>query len=176
MQIEIFSSYLDNGLVIPRSKLFVYPYTEDLIVKISSSNKPSLVFHMDLGELIMRSKMYSITLLTVTFFPSQLQSPSSWGRAHGSLPVVFPKPKENYLRVLSSAECCLKCSLLHKGKGMGWGRKRGFHLLASQIPSWTQMVQISESTTPFSRWMKSPVPVDQSSSLLNFQNSTLLPK
>lgn len=100
MQIAIFSSYLENGLVIPRSKLFVYLYTEDLIAKISSSNKQSLVFHMDLGQLIMRSKMYFIMLLTVTFFPSQLQSFSSWGRARGSLPVIFPKPRENYLRPL----------------------------------------------------------------------------
>lgn len=77
MQIAIFSSYLENGLVIPRSKLFVYLSTEDLIAQISSSNKQSLVFHMDLGELIMRTKMYFIMLLTVTFFPSQLQSFSS---------------------------------------------------------------------------------------------------
>lgn len=175
MQIAIFSSYLENGLVIPRSKLFVYLYAEDLIVKISSSNKQSLVFHMDLGELIMRSKMYFIILLTITFFPSQLQSFSSWGRARGSLPVIFPKPRENYLHVLSSAECQLKCSVPHNGKGMGCRRKRGFHLPAFQIPSWTRMVQISERTIPFSHWTKSPVPMDQSS-LLNFQNSTLLPK
>ena len=67
MQIAIFPATCENGLMIPRSQLFVYLYTEDLIVKISSSNKPSPVFHVDLGRLKIWRKMHLAMLQAVTF-------------------------------------------------------------------------------------------------------------
>lgn len=67
MQIALFPATCKNGLMIPRSQLFIYLYTEDLIGKISFSNKPCPVFHVDLGKLIIKRKMHLILLQTVNF-------------------------------------------------------------------------------------------------------------
>lgn len=67
MQTALFPATCKNGLMIPRSQLFIYLYTEDLIGKISFSNKPCPVFHVDLGKLIIKRKMHLILLQTVNF-------------------------------------------------------------------------------------------------------------